>query len=140
MENHHTKRLFESTPIMILNFPILRRSIFQVSITLQYPCKYPFNRKPINNTVNIMSENKSIFSIKFEKYTAELEISELSLQCITGDVIHFDIPLNELRTYVQISHNTILFSFYQSKLKQITISSKYCISIIKYLDSLVKSA
>lgn len=85
-----------------------------------------------------MSENKSIFSVKFEKYTAELEISELSLRCVTGDIIHFDIRMNNLRAYVQISHNTILFSFYQDELFQITITSKYCISILKHLDSLVK--
>ncbi len=85
-----------------------------------------------------MSENQSIFSIKFEKYTAELEISELSLRCVTGDIVHFDIPINHLRAYVQSNHNTILFSFYQDKLKQITITSKYCISILKYLDSLAK--
>ena len=86
-----------------------------------------------------MSEYQSIFSIKFEKYTAELEISELSLRCVTGDIIHFDIPMEQLRAYVQISHNTILFSFYKNKkLKQITISSKHCISILKYLDSLFK--
>jgi len=85
-----------------------------------------------------MSQNQLIFSVKFEKYTAELEISELSLRCVTGDVIHFDIPMDDLRTYVQISHNTILFSFYQDELKQITISSKHCISIIKYLDSFLK--
>jgi len=89
--------------------------------------------------MNNMSKNQSIFSIKFEKYSAELEISESSLRCITGDIIHFDIPMDDLRTYVQISHNVILFSFYKNKeSKQITISSKHCISIIKYLDSLVR--
>jgi len=85
-----------------------------------------------------MNENQSIFSIKFEKYTAELEISESSLRCVTGDIIHFDIPMDDLRAYVQTTHNKILFSFYQDKLFQITITSKYCISISKYLDSLLK--
>ncbi len=85
-----------------------------------------------------MNQNQSIFSIKFEKYTAELEISELSIRCVTGDIVHFDITMNRLRVYVQISHNTVLFSFYQDELKQITITSKHCISIIKFLDSLVK--
>ena len=86
-----------------------------------------------------MNETKSIFSIKFEKYTAELEISELSLRCVTGGIVHFDIPMDELRTYVQTNHNKILFSFYQdNKLFQITISSKYCISILKVLDSIIK--
>ncbi len=87
-----------------------------------------------------MNQNQSIFSIKFEKYTAELEISESSVRCVTGDVIHFDIPMEQLRVYVQTNSNTVLFSFYQDELKQITISSKHCISIIKFLDSLVKSA
>jgi len=85
-----------------------------------------------------MSENQSIFSIKFEKYTAELEINELFLKCITGDIIHFDIPMDELRVYVQISYNKILFNFYRDKLFQVTISSKHCISILKYLDLIVK--
>jgi len=85
-----------------------------------------------------MNETQSIFSIKFEKYLAELEISELSIRCVTGDIIHFDIPINQLRVYVQSSSNKILFSFYQNKLKQITITSKHCISILKYLDSLVR--
>jgi len=86
-----------------------------------------------------MNKNQSIFSIKFEKYSAELEISESSVRCVTGDVVHFDIPLCELRAYVQKNHNTVLFSFYQDdKLKQITVTSKHCISIIKFLDSLVK--
>ncbi len=89
--------------------------------------------------MNTMSQNQSIFSIKFEKYTAELEISESSVRCVTGDIIHFDIPMYSLRAYVQTSHNTILFSFYQDELKQTTITSKHCISILKYLDSLVKS-
>ncbi len=86
-----------------------------------------------------MNQNQSIFSIKFEKYTAELEINE-SIRCVTGDVIHFNIPMNRLRAYVQISHNTVLFSFYQDELKQTTITSKHCINILKCLDSLVKSA
>ncbi len=86
-----------------------------------------------------MSENKSIFSVKFEKYTAELEISESSIRCVTGDIIHFDITMDELRAYMQTNHNTILFGFYQDDIsKQITISSKHCINILKYLDSIVK--
>lgn len=85
-----------------------------------------------------MNEIQSIFSIKFEKYTAELEISELSLRCVTGDIIHFDIQINQLRAYIQTTHNTILFSFYKNELYQVTISSKHCISILKYLDSLAK--
>ena len=86
-----------------------------------------------------MSENQSIFSIKFEKYSAELEISKLFIKYVTGNIIHFDIPMDKLRVYMQTSHNKILFSFYQNhKAFQITKSSKHCISIIKYLDSLVK--
>ena len=85
-----------------------------------------------------MSKNQSIFSVKFEKYSAELEINESSIRCVTGGIIHFDIPRDELRVYVQTNHNKILFSFYQDKLKQITITSKYCISILKYLDSFLK--
>ena len=85
-----------------------------------------------------MSENQSIFSIKFEKYTAELEISELSIRCVTGNIVHFDIPINQLRAYVQISHNTILFSFYKNELYQVVISSKHCISILNNLDSFLK--
>ena len=86
-----------------------------------------------------MSKNQSIFSVKFEKYMAELEINESSIRCVTGDVLHFDIPISELRAYVQSSSNKILFSFYQdNELFQITITSKHCISIIKYLDSLTK--
>ncbi len=54
-----------------------------------------------------MSENQSIFSIKFEKYSAELEISESSLRCVTGDITHFDIPMDNLRVYVQTSYNKI---------------------------------
>lgn len=86
-----------------------------------------------------MSESQSIFSIKFEKYTAELEINKSSIKCVTGDIVHFDIPINQLRAYMQTKHNKILFDFYQdNESKQITISSKHCISIIKYLDSLTK--
>ena len=85
-----------------------------------------------------MSETQSIFSVKFEKYSAELEISESSIRCVTGDIIHFDIHMDELRAYMQTNHNTILFSFYQNKSKQITITSKHCISILNNLDSLVK--
>ena len=86
-----------------------------------------------------MSENQSIFSVKFERYTAELEVSESYMRCVTGDIIHFDIPRDELRAYVQTTHNTILFSFYQdNELFQITITSKHCISILKYLNSLTK--
>jgi len=85
-----------------------------------------------------MNKNQSIFSIKFEKYTAELEISELSLRCVMGDITHWDIPLNDLREYMQSNHNKILFCFYQGKPFQITISSRHCISILKYLDLLTK--
>lgn len=86
-----------------------------------------------------MNETQSIFSVKFEKYTAELEIIESSLRCVTGDIVHFDIPMDDLRAYVQTAHNLILFSFYQyNELLQITTSSKHCISILKHLDSLLK--
>ncbi len=86
-----------------------------------------------------MNQNQSIFSIKFEKYSAELEISESALRCVTDDIIHFDIPMERLRAYVQSKPNTVLFSFYQNDIpKQTTITSKHCISILKYFDSLVK--
>jgi len=82
--------------------------------------------------------NQSIFSIKFEKYTAELEINKSSIRCVTGGIIHFDIPMDKLRVYMQTAHNKILFNFYQDKLFQVIISSKHCISILKYLDSILK--
>ena len=85
-----------------------------------------------------MSENQSIFSVKFEKYTAELEISELSIRCVTGDITHWNIPISELRAYVQTSHNTVLFSFYKNELYQVAISSKHCISILNNLDPFLK--
>ena len=85
-----------------------------------------------------MSENQSIFSVKFEKYTAELEITKSSLKCVTGDIVHFDILIDDLRLYMQTSYNKILFNFYQDKLFQVTISSKHCISILNNLDSLFK--
>jgi len=58
--------------------------------------------------------NQSIFSIKFEKYTAELEINKSSLKCVTGEIIHFNIPLqlpleqSTTASQVQISHNKCL--------------------------------
>ena len=85
-----------------------------------------------------MSMDQSIFPIKFEKYSAELEINKSGLKCVTGDIIHFDIPMDKLRAYVQTAHNKILFNFYRDKLFQVTITSKCCISILKYLDLLVK--
>jgi len=84
--------------------------------------------------------NQSIFSIKFEKYTAKLEINESSLKCVTGEIIHFNIPMDKLQAYMQTAHNKILFNFYKDKLFQVTITSKHCISTLKHLDSLVKSA
>ena len=85
-----------------------------------------------------MNENsQSIFSVKFQKISAELEINDDFLRCVTGDTLHFEISTNDLRTYVQSRPNTILFNFYQNnQLFQASITSKHCNNIIKSLEYL----
>ena len=81
--------------------------------------------------------DESIFSVKFQKISSELEINESSLKCITGDTVHFDIPISNLRTFMQTKPHSILLNFYQNdELFQATITSKHCISIIKFLESI----
>lgn len=83
------------------------------------------------------NNNNSIFSIKFQKISSELEIGESFLKCITGDTVHFDIPMNNLRTFMQTKPDSILFNFYQNdEMYKVTITSKHCISIIKFLESI----
>ncbi|MCJ8307339.1 MAG: hypothetical protein HRU07_09850 [Nitrosopumilus sp.] len=80
------------------------------------------------------NSNQSIFSVKFKKISAEFEVSSSSVRCVTGDTIHFDISVENLRAYVQTKSNNILFNFYQNnELYQATITSKHCISILNFL-------
>lgn len=80
-------------------------------------------------------DSDSIFSVEIEKTNAELEVSDSSISCVSGETTHFDFTWNELRAYIQSTHKTILFNFYKNnQLFKAVISSKYCIRIMKHLD------
>lgn len=82
--------------------------------------------------------DKTIFSVKTSnKQIAELEITESSIKCLTGNTIHFDILINDIRSYVQIRPNHILFNFYNnSQLFQVILISKKYMNIINILDKI----
>ncbi len=78
-----------------------------------------------------MNLNNTVFAVSINKIKAELEISDSKIKCITGSVVHFDIPKSKLRSVEQIRYNKVLFLFYyDEKLTQSTITSKFCSSIV----------
>lgn len=84
-----------------------------------------------------MSDEQSIFEVKITKVTAELEISNSKIRCITGNTTHFDILKENLRAVQKIEKNKILLHFHDedNQLTQCTISSKYAEKIIELIIS-----
>ncbi len=84
--------------------------------------------------------DKTIFTVQIEKISAELEVGDGIIKCISGNTIHFEISRKELRSYLHLKRNKFLLNFTQrGSLYQITISSKHILSILSILKKLTKS-
>ena len=84
-----------------------------------------------------MSKNQTIFAVKINDMSAELEIDNSKIKCITGNTVHFEALLSDLRSFVHVKSNQILLNFYQkNQLVQCTITSKHCLSITKSIEDL----
>ena len=85
-----------------------------------------------------MSKNQTIFAVKINDMSAELEIDSSKIKCITGNTVHFEALLSDLRSFVHVKSNQILLNFYQKKpassmYHYIKALSKCYISFKKYL-------
>ena len=88
-----------------------------------------------------MSEIQKIYKVKIDDITAELEFTENSMLCTTGDTVHFDVSLNGkgLRAYKFQKPNKIALNIYEnSKLKFIRLTSKYAVDISETIASLME--
>jgi len=84
---------------------------------------------------------KSIFTVKLEKISAELEIDDNMIKCVSGNTTHFEISKDNFRSFLHLKPDKILLNFTQmemNKLYQITLSSKHTLSILSILKELFK--
>lgn len=80
-------------------------------------------------------QDSQIIAVKINNISAELELSQHTIKCITGETVHFEISYENLRSFLHVRANKILLNFIQNdELFQTTITSKHCLNIIKYLE------
>ncbi len=87
-----------------------------------------------------MNDIQKIYKVKIDDMSAELEFTENSMLCITGDTVHFDVQLdgNSLRSFEFQKPNKIALNIYvDSKLKFVKLTSKYAVDINETITSLV---
>ena len=87
-----------------------------------------------------MSEIQKIYKVKIDDTPAELEFTENSMLCSTGETIHFDVSLDGkgLRAYKFQKPNKIALNIYEnSKLRFVKLTSKYAVDISETIASLV---
>ena len=85
-----------------------------------------------------MSKNQTIFAVKINDMSAELEIDNSKIKCITGNTVHFEALLSDLRSCCtcQIKLNFVEFlpkKSTSSMYHYIKALSKCYISFKKYL-------
>lgn len=84
-------------------------------------------------------ETKRIFKVKVgvKNIISELEFNDSSIQCVTGEVIHFKILYKNIRAYEFQKPNKIALNFYvDSKLTFFRITSKFAIEITETIKKL----
>ena len=87
-----------------------------------------------------MSEIQQIYKVKIDDTPAELEFTENSMLCTTGETIHFDVSLDGkgLRAYKFQKPNKIVLNIHvDSKLRFVKLTSKYAVDISETIASLV---
>ena len=86
-----------------------------------------------------MSDIQKIYKVKIDDTPAELEFTENSMLCTTGETIHFDVKLDGkgLRAYKFQKPNKIALNVYtDSKLRFVRLTSKYAVDISETIASL----
>lgn len=87
-----------------------------------------------------MNDIQKIYKVKIDDMPAELEFTENSMLCTTGDTVHFDVQLegHSLRSFEFQKPNKIALNIYvDSKLKFVRLTSKYAVDINETIASLV---
>ena len=87
-----------------------------------------------------MSEIQKIYKVKIDDISAELELTNNSMLCTTGDTVHFEVQLNgkSLRSYQFQKPNKIALNInVDSKLRFVRLTSKYAVDISETIASLV---
>lgn len=87
-----------------------------------------------------MNNIQKIYKVKIDDMPAELEFTNNSMLCTTGDTIHFEVQLdgNSLRSFEFQKPNKIALNIYvDSKLKFVRLTSKYAVDISETIASLV---
>ena len=88
-----------------------------------------------------MSEIQKIYKVKIDDTPAELEFTNNSMVCTTGDTVHFEVQLDGkgLRSYQFQKPNKIALNIHvDSKLKFVRLTSKFAVDISETIASLVK--
>lgn len=82
-------------------------------------------------------EATKIFKVKIYGMSAELEFTEKSLTCITGDTVHFDVTFSDIRVYEFQKPNKIALNFYKDfKMLFLRLTSKNALSIVDTLKTI----
>jgi len=87
-----------------------------------------------------MNDIQKIYKVKIDDISAELEFTNNSMLCTTGDTVHFEVQLDgkSLRSYQFQKPNKIALNIYvDSKLRFVKITSKYAVDIGETIASLV---
>lgn len=59
-------------------------------------------------------QGSQIIAVKINDISAELEISQNAIKCVTGDTVHFEISYENISTFLHTRANKILLNFVQN--------------------------
>ena len=83
-------------------------------------------------------QTQKIFKVKIDGISAEFEINEEFISCISGETVHFKILYNNIRAYEFQKPDKIILNIYKnSKMYLIKMTSKYAVEIIETIKTFV---
>jgi len=82
-------------------------------------------------------QTQKIFKVKIDGISAEFDINEKSISCVSGETVHFKISCNDIRAYEFQKPDKIVLNVYKnSKMYFIKMTSKYAVEITETIKSI----
>lgn len=84
-----------------------------------------------------MMDTQKIFKVKIDGISAEFDINDEFISCISGETVHFKISYNNIRAYEFQKPDKIVLNVYKnSKMYFIKMTSKYAIEITETIKNI----
>ncbi len=83
-------------------------------------------------------QTQKIFKVKIDGISAEFEINDEIISCISGQTVHFKISYNDIRAYEFQKPDKIVLNVYKdSKMHFIKMTSNYAVEIMETIKTFV---